>query len=170
MTSTITQASGEAAARTSQLTLPAGLLTRSDASSRACTATDPSTCPASATVGSAQVTTPLSASPLNGRVVLVSTGASGTPGTAIVFPAPFPIVLKGTSSTSSQGFTTTFTGMPDVPLSQVTVSLAGGSDSLLVNGYSLCFGTPKLNGSFTAQSGANAGASAPVAVSGCPGH
>ena len=167
LSSTITQAGDEAATRQTQLTLPFGLLTRSDASSRACAASDPSTCPASATVGSATVTTPLSAAPLPGRVVLVANG-SGTPGMAIVFAAPFGITLTGTTALTASGFTTTFEQMPDVPLSSVTVTLGGGSDSLLINGGSLCVGSPKLSASFTAQSASTATASAPLAVSGCP--
>jgi hypothetical protein len=168
LTSTITQTGGEAATKQAQLTLPYGLKPRWDAYSRACTASDPSTCPASATVGSATVTTPLSATPLTGRVVVVSAGGSNVPSLAVVLPSPFGITLTGSSSLTSQGFTQTFTNMPDVPLSKVVVNLDGGSDSLLVNGYALCGSSPTLNGSFTSQNAATSTASAPVAVSGCP--
>jgi hypothetical protein len=168
LTSTIAQAAGEAATSQSRLTLPFGLVPRWDVYSRACSASDVSTCPASATVGNATVSTPLSAQPLSGRVVLVSSGGSSTPGVALVFPAPFGIVISGTNSVSSQGFTTTFTHMPDVPMSSVSVALAGGSDSLLKNGYSLCVGKPTLSAGFTAQSGTTSSASGPVAVTGCP--
>jgi hypothetical protein len=114
------------------------------------------------------VTTPLSATPLTGRVVVVSAGGSNVPSLAVVLPSPFGITLTGSSSLTSQGFTQTFTNMPDVPLSKVVVNLDGGSDSLLVNGYALCGSSPTLNGSFTSQNAATSTASAPVAVSGCP--
>jgi hypothetical protein len=168
LTSTITQASGQAATQQVRLTLPFGLLPRSDASSRACTASDPSTCPASATVGSATVDTPMSRQPLSGRVVLIAAPNGGTPGTAIVFGAPFGITLTGTSSTSASGqLVTTYSNMPDVPLSSVSVTLNGGSDSLLVDGGTLCFGSPKLTAAFTGHNGATASSTAPLAVSGC---
>lgn len=165
LTSTITQTSAEAATKQTTMTVPFGLKPRWDVYSRACGASDPSSCPASATVGSATATTPLSATPLTGRVVLVS-ASNGNLGVDVVFPAPFAITLTGTSSLTGQGFATTFTNMPDVPLSKVVVTLDGGSDSLLVNGYVLC-GSPTMSGSFTGHNGANDTASAPVAVSGC---
>jgi hypothetical protein len=168
LTSTITQTTGQAATEQVRLTLPFGLLPRSDASSRACTASDVSTCPASSTVGSANITTPMSAQPLNGRVVLIAAPNGGTPGTAIVFGSPFAITLTGTSSTSATGqLVTTYSNMPDVPLSTVSVTLDGGSDSLLVGGGALCFGTPKLTAAFSGQNGATGSSSAPLAVSGC---
>jgi hypothetical protein len=168
LTSTITQASGQAATKQVRLTLPFGLLPRSDASSRACSASDPSTCPASSTIGSATVKTPLSAQPLTGRVVLIASPNGGTPGTAIVFGSPFAITLTGTSSTTASGqLVTTYSNMPDVPLSSVSVALDGGSDSLLVNGETLCFGSPKLSAAFTGQNGATASSAASITVSGC---
>jgi hypothetical protein len=168
LTSTITQAAGEAATSQTQLTVPFGLMPRWDVYSRACTASDVTTCPPSATVGTATVATPLSAQPLTGRVVLVSSGGSSTPGIALVFPAPFGLVITGANSVTANGFTTTFTHMPDVPMSSVSVALAGGSDSLLKDGYSLCVGKPTLSASFTAQSATTSSASGPVTVTGCP--
>jgi hypothetical protein len=169
LSTTLTQADGEAATKQAQMSLPFGLKPRADVYSRACGASDPSTCPASATVGSATVNTPLSATPLTGRVVLVS-ASGGNLGLDILFPAPFPITLTGTTALTGQGFTETFTNMPDVPLSNVVVNLDGGSDSLLVNGYVLCGSSPMMKGSFTAHSGALSTASAPVPASGCAGH
>jgi hypothetical protein len=168
LSSTITQSEGQAALSRSQLTLPYGLFPRADIYSRACTGSDPSTCPASATVGSATVTTPLAAQPLAGRLVLVSSGGSSTPGLAIVLPSPYAITLRGSSSLTPQGYQTNYANMPDLPLSTVTVSLAGGSDSMFVNGYSLCGNWQSVSGSFTAQNGATSSASAPIVVSGCP--
>jgi hypothetical protein len=168
VTSTISQAASEAALKQATLTLPYGVAPRSDAYSRACTASDVSTCPSSSTVGTAAVTTPLSAQPLSGRVVLVSSGGSSVPGFAIVLPSPYAIVLTSSNSLTSQGYAITYTNLPDLPLTSVQVSLAGGSDSLLVGGYALCGGWPRLSGSFAAQSGATSTGSTPISVSGCP--
>lgn len=166
--STISQTSAEAATKQASMSLPFGLKPRWDVYSHACGNSDPSSCPASATVGSATVNTPLSATPLTGRVVLVS-ASGGNLGLDVVFPAPFPITLTGTTSLTGQGLTTTFSNMPDVPLTNVAVKIDGGSDSLLINGYVLCGYQPTMSGSFTGQNGASATASAPVAVSGCSG-
>ena len=94
---------------------------------------------------------------------------NGLPRTAVVFPAPFPITLIGTSEFNGSAFVNTFDNQPDAPLSSVTVKLNGGSGSLLKNGWWLCAGNPTINGEFPAHSGRTATASAPVKVTGCPG-
>jgi hypothetical protein len=166
LTTTITQAPGEAANKRAQMALPSGLSPRSATMQRACAAADPATCPASSDVGSATATAPLLAQPITGRVVLLSS-PSGAPRIAVVFPAPFALTLIGTSTSTSQGLTTTFDSLPDAPLAEVRVRLDGGPNSLLRNGWSLCFGSPTVNGTFTAHSGRTAAATAPVALTGC---
>jgi hypothetical protein len=148
LTTTVTQASGQAATRVTQLTIPFGPFPRS--------------LPAGSTVGTATVDTPLSTQPLTGQVVTTSGN-----GIQIVFAPPFQITLAGTTSLTANGFQTTIANMPDVPLSSVTVALNGGSGSLLENGYTLCSGQPQLRGNFTGQNGLTASASVPLAVSGC---
>lgn len=166
LTSAIAQGAGQAALNQAQLTVPYRLVPRSDVKSRACGAADPSTCPSSSTVGTATVTTPLASQPLAGRVVLVSS-ASGVPGFAIVLPSPYGLVLTGSNSFGWQGYTTTYTNLPDIPLSSMQVSLAGGSDSVLEGGYALCGVSPTISGSFTGQNGASSSTAAPIGVSGC---
>jgi hypothetical protein len=166
LTTTISQAGGEAAAKRARLTLPSGLTPRSATMQRACASSDPAACPASANVGTANAKSPLLAQPLAGRVVLLSS-PNGQPRTAVVFPAPFPIILIGTSTTSGNRLVTTYDNQPDVPLSDVTVKLDGGPSSLLVNGWSMCFGAPAVQGDFLAHSARTAPAPAPVAVTGC---
>jgi hypothetical protein len=168
LTTSITQAAGEAAGKRMQLTLPAGLLPRLSTLGRACPAADPATCPASADVGSATVRTPLLAQALTGRVILLSS-ANGLPRTAVVLPAPFPLTLIGTSELTANGIVNTFDNQPDAPLSDVTVTLAGGPNSLFKGGWALCVGSPVVKGDFTAHSGATATVTAPVTVSGCGG-
>ncbi len=166
LTTTISQAGGEAAAKRARLTLPSGLTARSATMQRACAESDPAACPASSNVGTATATTPLLAKPLGGRVVLLSS-PNGQPRTAVVFPAPFPITLIGTSEVSGNRLVTTYDNQPDAPLSDVTVKLDGGPNSLLRNGWTLCFGAPAAQGDFVAHSARTAAATAPVAVTGC---
>jgi hypothetical protein len=166
LTTTITQAPGEAASKRAQMTLPSGLAPRSATMQRACPAADPAACPATSNVGSATAATPLLAQPITGRVVLLSS-PDGAPRIAVVFPAPFALTLIGTSTSTSQGLTTTFDALPDAPLAEVRVRLDGGPNSLLRNGYSMCFGSPTVKGTLVAHSGRTASATAPVTLTGC---
>jgi hypothetical protein len=165
VTTTITQADGEAAVKSTKLTLPRGLTPRLTAVTRACSLPDAAACPESATVGSAVISTPLQGTPLDGRVVLVS--GTPLPGLAIVLPPPFPLRLAGTTALGATGLTATFAGIPDVPIASLRVSFAGGSNSLLVGSTMLCAGSHELRGEFGAHSGKAAAASARLAVSGC---
>ena len=161
----ITQRSGEAALRRAALTLPAAVAPRLSALTRACGAADPAACPASATVGSAMVTTPLLAEPLRGRIVLRK--GSPLPGLALVFPAPFPLKLEGTTSLTTLGLRTTFSNLPDVPISRLDVLFSGGSDSLFT-GAKLCLTGGVLRGSFTGQNGKSSSDRTNVLIGGCP--
>jgi hypothetical protein len=164
LTTTITQASGQAATKSAALILPKGLSANSSELVNACTTTPVSNCPASSNVGTASVSSPLMAQPLTGRVVLTSSGSM--PSVAIVFPAPYALTLVGTSSQNSNGqFVTTFSNMPDLPLSTTTVSLNGGSNALLTGGLGLCFGSQTLSGQFAGQNGASAAVSSALPVS-----
>jgi hypothetical protein len=166
-TTTITQQPGEAASSATTLTLPSGLLPRSGYQTRECATPSLSNCPSSSVVGSATAVSPLSARALTGQVLLVAGSNPATPGIAIVFPSPFAITLTGTTSLSASGTQTSLTGMPDVPLSSVQVTLTGGSNSLLVGGYSLCGGTSTASGAFAGQNGASAASKSTVTVTGC---
>ncbi|HZE03901.1 MAG TPA: hypothetical protein VE127_01685, partial [Solirubrobacteraceae bacterium] len=73
-------------------------------------------------IGTALAVSPLYPLPLTGKVYL--TGQLLAPAVSIVFPPPFPITLNGSLSLATN--TTTFTGIPDIPLTRLQVSLAGG--------------------------------------------
>lgn len=161
----VAQGAGEAAVKSAKLTMPAGLTPRLAAVGRACALPDPAACPPSATVGSAAITTPLQAAPLEGRVVLVS--GVPLPGLAIVLPAPFPLRLAGTTALGAGGLTATFAGIPDVPISNLQVGFAGGPSSLFVSSAALCTGSPTVRGELVAHSGKSAQSAAVLAVSGC---
>ncbi|HWE07951.1 MAG TPA: hypothetical protein VG325_01275 [Solirubrobacteraceae bacterium] len=81
--------------------------------------------PASGTcraIGTAVARSPLYPALLSGTVYL--TGHLLAPAVTITFPPPFPITLDGTLNLGSN--TTTFTGIPDIPLTNLRVTLAGG--------------------------------------------
>jgi hypothetical protein len=161
----ITQAAGEAATKDVALTLPSGLSPRLSAISSACTASDVSTCPS---VGAATVTTPLVAQPIQGKLVLVA-GSSGLPSLDAVLPPPFGLTLQGTPTITSGGVETSFSNIPDIPITRLEVDLGGGSSSLLTAGQRLCAQSQTTTGQFGAHSGASAHVSASVTVQGCSG-
>ena len=77
-------------------------------------------------VGSASSTSPLYPTPLTGKTYL--TGSLAAPAITIRFPAPFALTLNGSVNLATN--TTTFSGLPDIPLTDLSVTLAGGADAL----------------------------------------
>jgi hypothetical protein len=77
-------------------------------------------------VGVATATSPLYPSPLTANAYL--TGNVNGLTLTLVFPAPFPLTLIG--KVNLENVTTTFTGMPDIPLTNLSLKLNGGSEAL----------------------------------------
>jgi hypothetical protein len=161
----LVQAVDEAATKSVTVTLPSKVGPRPSALARACSAPDAATCPSSADVGTATATVPFLRQPITGRVVLLSRGI-GSFSLAVLFSNP-AIRLEGPAAITANGLTTTFNGIPDVPLTDLKVRFSGGPNSLLVSTAALCVGTSNTVGDFTAHSGKTARVTAPLAVSGC---
>jgi hypothetical protein len=156
-----TQAAGEA----TTLSVPTSLLTPNPGLLLlACGNTDPATCPAGSTVGSVTASTPLLTGALTGRIVVVQT-PTGLPGLTIVLTTPILVELPGTISFSKSAALTTFPGLPDIPLTQLTVALSGGKSSAFKTTCDRNSGS--VGGSFTGQNGAHTTATAAVTVAGC---
>jgi hypothetical protein len=173
---TITQGSALSSGVTNAvtLTLPSGLSPNLALLSSECSAADVTTCPTAtpaSVVGSATAHSAAlpSSDALSGPIVL--TKSSGVlPGLAVIInkigssSLPSPIVIAGTTQLASSGaLMTTFSGMPDVPLSDLTVSL---TNAVLTTTCAATSGT--LTGVFTDQSGAQVTDSPTVAFTGCP--
>jgi hypothetical protein len=77
-------------------------------------------------VGVATATSPLYPSPLTAEAYLTGNVAGLT--LTLMFPAPFPLTLVG--KVDLQNVTTTFSGMPDIPLTNLSLKLNGGSEAL----------------------------------------
>ena len=75
-------------------------------------------------IGSATAVSPVYPTPLSGKAYL--TGNSSGLKLTLVFPAPFSLTLTGSVNLATN--TTTFNGIPDIPLSQLEVVLNGGTD------------------------------------------
>ena len=115
------------------------------------------------TIGTATATSPLYPVPLTGSDYL--TGTLSALKIVIVFPPPFALTLAGAVDVAHN--TTTFTGLPDIPLSDLKVTLAGGQNAAFAAFCSPASGT--ASSTLIAQSGARAVVSAPFTVAGCSG-
>jgi hypothetical protein len=123
----ITQNANEAPSRSVALAFPIAVLAPNAAAvvTGGILCTDP-TFASCQTVGSASSTSPLYPHPLVGKTYL--TGSLAAPAITIRFPAPFALTLSGTVELANN--TTTFTGLPDIPLTDLTVTLAGGAHAV----------------------------------------
>lgn len=159
----VTQNAGDATTSSITMTLPDGLAPRLGTLLNACTATDPSTCPA---VGSASVSSPLLASPVNGKLVLVAQGGTNLPEIDAVFGAPLSFILQGTPHLTGSGVSATFSGIPDVPITELDVTFAGGPNSAFAAGPTLCSSPQTLTADLTGANGATVHLTPTVAVHG----
>ncbi len=123
--------------------------------------------PASGTckpIGTASSTSPLYPTPLVGKDYL--TGSLAAPAITIAFPAPFALTLRGAVDLATG--TTTFTGVPDIPLTDLQVALSGGPNAVFLTTCATRSGT--ATSMLTSQNGdRTAVVSSPFTVSGCPG-
>lgn len=123
---TVTQAANEAPSRAITLTFPSATLAPNLASVAAlCLNPSSGTCQR---IGAVDATSPLYPTPLSGTAFL--TGSSSGLSLTLLFPAPFPLTLSGAVNLLTNS--ATFTGLPDIPLTNLTVSLAGGADGLFL--------------------------------------
>jgi hypothetical protein len=164
LTTDVTQATGQATSKTVALGFPSAVVAPDAAAvvSGGLLCTNPAFTNCK-TVGSAGARSPLYPRTLVGKVYL--TGSLAAPAITISFPQPFALTLNGNVSLTTS--TTTFTGVPDIPLSDLRVTLAGGPNAA----FATTCATPSGNasGSFTSQNGDKfATSTAPFTISGCP--
>jgi hypothetical protein len=91
------------------------------------------------------------------------------PGLSIQLDDPIPLRLDGQVELTPQGLRTTFTGLPDVPLTRFELNLAGGQEGVFQLSADICAvkTPPAVAASFAAHSGATAVETTPLAVEGC---
>ena len=162
LASTITQSANEAPSRSVSLAFPTATLAPNLGSIRAlCLNLASGTCKQ---VGAASATSPLYPATLAGKAYL--TGSSSGLSLTLVFPAPFPLTLTGAVDLLKNS--ATFTGLPDIPLTNLSVTLNGGGQGLFLSTCNTPSGT--ATATLTDQNGdKTAKVPAAFAVSGCPG-
>ena len=160
-TTEITQLPGDATTNSIVLKLPFGVLgLNASAINFFCSGPPFAGC---TSIGSVSSTSPLYPAAMGGSIYL--TGSLAAPAITLVYSAPFPITINGIVNLTTG--TTTFSGIPDIPLTDLKVILAGGSHAIFTTACSPPTGT--TTATLTPQNGA-----APVTesstftVSGCP--
>lgn len=124
LSTTVSQRPTEAATRSVALALPnPTLVPNIQVAGALCANLASGTC---TPVGSVTASSPLYPKPLTGQAYL--TGNILGPSLALVFPSPFPLTLIGSVDLSKN--TATFAGLPDIPLTNLTVSLNPGPEAV----------------------------------------
>jgi hypothetical protein len=98
-------------------------------------------------VGVATATSPLYPTPLTANAYL--TGNVDGLTLTLTFPSPFPLTLVG--KVDLENVTTTFSGMPDIPLTNLSLNLNGGSEALFATNFRPASGM--VTASMTDQNG-----------------
>lgn len=116
------------------------------------------------TIGTATATSPLlpSAALASGTVTLG--GSVNTPTIAVSFPAPFAMTLDGAVNLATNSVT--FSNVPDLPLTSLTLTVTGPSGQKAFNITSCAPAT--VTGSFTGQGNQSSNSSAAIKFSNCP--
>jgi hypothetical protein len=173
---TITQADGEASQSTAKVTLPAGLAPNPAVLQNLCSPDQLAGggCPANTRVGTARANSPLLPLPLSGPVYVVSRPGEALPKLVVQLRGILDLDLEGVVSLADGGrLATTFTGLPNTPVTSFSLDLIGGNASsgtpLFTARNELCNGNQRALGEFTSYTGKSASDNPLVAVSGtCP--
>jgi hypothetical protein len=130
---------GEANSRSVELRLPRRIALDPTDVDDVCTPEqfEAGACPAGARVGSASARTPLLANRLAGPVHLVAQPGS-IPGLGVTLQGQLRILLQGRTDLSGARVKNTFGSIPDVPISQFNLTLAGGPGGILTPTRNLC--------------------------------
>ena len=130
----------------------------------------PGGCPKESHVGSATVVTPVLPGKLHGTAYFVSYGNAAFPSLDIVLEGDgVTVILVGDTNISKAGVTTsTFSSLPDVPISSFELTLPTGRYSALTSNGSFCGATLSMPTTITGQNNATIKQNTNVSVTGCP--
>jgi hypothetical protein len=136
------------------VTLPPGELVDNDHVGTVCTRVQfaASRCPAGSRIGHASVLTPLLDDPIAGPVWLRSSNRK-LPDVVMDLRGQINLELVGHVDSVNGRLRTTFSPLPDAPVSLVRFDLLGGQKGLLVNSEGLCGHKKRLTVSMAGQNG-----------------
>jgi hypothetical protein len=154
--------------------LPARLTTLQQACPEATFVANPATCPAGSNVGTAKAVTPVLNGPLSGPAYLVSHGGAAFPDLVIVLQGQgIRLDLVGGTSIKKGITTSTFSSVPDAPITSFELKLPEGPHSALTATLpakakgSLCGTKLVVPTTLTGQNGAQIKQNTKIAISGC---
>jgi hypothetical protein len=152
---TFTAGEGEANTSGLAVTLPKGEQLDSEHIDTVCTrvAFAASNCPVGSIIGSVEASSPLLDQPLRGLVYLRSSD-NELPDMVLDLEGQVDIEVSAKVDAVEGRLRTTFKGVPDVPVSKLTLNLAGGKKGLLINSEPLCRTSKKAKVKMTGQNGA----------------
>ncbi len=128
----------------------------------------PGRCPAASRLGHATIRSPLLPQPLRGPVYLRAPSHRYPDLVAEVEGAGVRLVLHGRTGTTRDGrLRFRLLGLPDLPLSQATVVLAGGRRGIVANSRPLCGHRQRGYARLAGQNGKRANARPVLRLSGC---
>jgi hypothetical protein len=173
-----TSGAGQANIGKVRVELPKQLPSRLTTLQKACRDTvfnvNPAQCPAASTVGTARAVTPILAHPLVGPAYLVSHGGAKFPDLVVLLQGEgITIELDGITTIRNGITTSTFTALPDAPVTSFNLALPAGPLSLLTAflplkaKHSLCGQKLGMPTTLTGQNGAVIKRTTMIAISGC---
>jgi hypothetical protein len=160
LTTSVTQAADESPTKNLSLSFPDATLGVNLAAIKLLCASPPTGC---TPVGTATATSPLYPTALVANAYL--TGTALGPELELIFPAPFPLKLVGTVALTTKN--AVFTGLPDIPLTNLRLALNGGPEGMFLTNCNP--GNGVADASSTDQNGdKTASAAVDYDISGCP--
>ncbi|MFT4034208.1 MAG: hypothetical protein QM679_01375 [Patulibacter sp.] len=157
---TVSLAPGGSNLRAASVLLPPGLSADLTQLGRACAQADwvAGSCGADAVIGTVQGRLAITDELLDGTLSMVKVEGRALPSIGIRFGGRFASTLLGEIAVDKPTgrLATSFPQLPDVPLKQLALHLAGGASAPLSATAELCAQPPMLAASFTGHSGATA--------------
>ena len=145
VSTSIKQTIEEAGLKRATVTLPSDLGPNGSAFANTCAEADfqASTCPEASIVGSARAASPLQSEALRGPVVLITAAPGTLPMLGLDLSGPLALKLRGAigldaSNPSAVRSQVTFDGLPDIPISDFTLTFDGGDGGLNLATRSPC--------------------------------
>ncbi|MEN0013319.1 MAG: hypothetical protein AAGC46_08135, partial [Solirubrobacteraceae bacterium] len=167
----ISQTEGQGNLRKAVVTLPDGVaVDLTNVNARSCPSAAQAIaggCPDSSKIGAAVIKTSALPEPVDATIYMVKVPGQSLPGLAIHVRDQIAFDIIGQSSLSSGRIVASFDGLPDTPISQMTLVFNGGSTGVLQLGKEIC-GVPNLktDAVLTAQHGASKTMAIPVSCNG----
>jgi hypothetical protein len=173
MTTTITQANGEAGLRNAEVLLPTAVGPNISVLANRCPLArfraDATTCPAASKMGTATASSPFLPAALNGTVVITAPPPGEfLPGLGVDLRGPLAMQVIG-KFVITQALGNAFVDLPDIPISNFKLRFRGGKGGLISTGVNLCRARPPLfRGTLEGWNGAAKNVAVKAKINGCP--